>query len=249
MRILIVEDEVALAEGLAFNFQQEGYQVDLAGDGPSALEHLAKASPPVELVVLDLMLPGMSGYDICRQIRESDPDLPVLVLSARTLSEDKTEAFDAGTDQYMTKPFALPELLSRVRNLLDRRQRNDTPVLPPSYDFADVRVDFPGFQLTAHGITHNLTRIEMELLKYFLDHEGVVLTRQQILRDVWGEPEEITTRSTDNFVMRLRRMIEPDPSCPRHILSVRGTGYRFVAEPAPVVDKGATAEVDENSIG
>ena len=233
MRILIVEDEVALAEGLAFNFRQEGYQVDLAGDGPAALDQLDNAEPPVDIVILDLMLPGMSGYEICREIREQDVELPILVLSARTLSEDKAQAFDAGSDQYMTKPFALPELLSRVRNLLERRHRRTDANSVNCYAFANVSIDFLSFQLTVDHQTHNLTKTEMELLRYFIEHEGVVLTRHQILRDVWGEPNAITTRSTDNFVMRLRRMIEPDAAQPRHILSVRGTGYRFVAEPEP----------------
>jgi two-component system OmpR family response regulator len=240
MRILIVEDEVTLAEGLAFNFQQEGYQVDLASDGPDALEQLEQADPQFDIVILDLMLPGMSGYEICREIRERDVQLPILVLSARTLSEDKAQAFDAGTDQYMTKPFALPELLSRVRNLLERRQRpddNGTVDTPDSqFQFGNVSVDFLSFQLTTDDDVHDLTRIEMELLRYFIEHDGMVLTRHQILRDVWGEPSEITTRSTDNFVMRLRRMIEPDPAQPRHILSVRGTGYRFIANPDPAGD-------------
>ncbi|MFP6700828.1 MAG: response regulator transcription factor, partial [Planctomycetaceae bacterium] len=240
MRILIVEDEVTLAEGLAFNFQQEGYQVDLASDGPDALEQLEQADPEFDIVILDLMLPGMSGYEICREIRERDVQLPILVLSARTLSEDKAQAFDAGTDQYMTKPFALPELLSRVRNLLERRQRpddNGTVDTPASqFQFGNVSVDFLSFQLTTDDNVHDLTRIEMELLRYFIEHDGMVLTRHQILRDVWGEPSEITTRSTDNFVMRLRRMIEPDPAQPRHILSIRGTGYRFIANPDPAGD-------------
>jgi len=233
MRILIVEDELTLAEGLAFNFQHEGYQVDLAGDGPTALKQLEEADPPVDVVILDLMLPGMSGYEICREIRRNTVDLPILVLSARTLSEDKAQAFDAGTDQYMTKPFALPELLSRVRNLLERRTRHGGLDIDTRYVFANVTIDFPSFQLTVDQQTHNLTKTEMELLRYFIDHEGVVLSRHQILRDVWGEPDAITTRSTDNFVMRLRRMIEPDASQPRHILSVRGTGYRFVSDPDP----------------
>ena len=231
MRILVVEDEMALAEGLEFNFQQEGYDVDLAGDGPAAFQTLDGADPPIDLVILDLMLPGMSGYEICRQIRENDVDLPILVLSSRTLSEDKAQAFDAGTDQYMTKPFALPELLSRVRNLLERRGQRNQPPADQRFVFGNVSIDFLSFQLTVGDNTHDLTKTEMELLRYFIDHEGVVLTRQQLLRDVWSEPDTITTRSTDNFVMRLRRMIEPDASNPRHILSVRGTGYRFVANP------------------
>lgn len=233
MRILIVEDETALAEGLAFNFQQEGFQVDLAGDGTTALDHLKHSDPAVDIVILDLMLPGMSGFEICRTVREKDGNLPIIVLSARTLSEDKAQAFDAGADQYMTKPFALPELLSRVRNLLDRRQRHNDLAHDERYTFANVSVDFLTYQVNVADQIHDLTKTEMELLRYFIDNEGTVLTRHQILRDVWGEPGAITTRSTDNFVMRLRRMIEPDPSQPRHILSVRGTGYRFVATPSP----------------
>ena len=125
MRILVVDDDKAVRDSLRRSLAFNGYQVDLAGDGPAALDQLDNAEPPVDIVILDLMLPGMSGYEICREIREQDVELPILVLSARTLSEDKAQAFDAGTDQYMTKPFALPELLSRVRNLLERRQRPD----------------------------------------------------------------------------------------------------------------------------
>lgn len=231
MRILIVEDERALARGMKFNFEQEGYQVDAVGDGPAALDLLDSADPPVDLVLLDLMLPGMSGYETCRHIRDRDTELPVLVLSARTLSEDKTQAFDCGTDQYMTKPFALPELLSRVRNLLERHQRHTPGPQPRAYTFGQVRVDFHSYQLDVDGTIYDLTRTEFELLRYFIDHEGNVLTRSELLRDVWGETDGITSRSIDNFVMRLRRKIEPVVSSPRHILSVRGTGYRFVAEP------------------
>lgn len=237
MRILIVEDEEAMANGLKFNFEQEGYEVSLARDGHVALELIQQADRPVDLVVLDLMLPGMSGYETCRKLREIESDLPVMVLSARTLSEDKALAFDSGTDQYVTKPFALPELLSRVRNLLERRQTvrsagaadRTSPIA--EYEFNGVRINFQTFELTVGGQTHNLTTMEMQLLRYFIEHEGIVLSRSQILRDVWEQSAEITSRSIDNFVMRLRRLIEPDPSRPRHLLSVRGTGYRFVSRP------------------
>ncbi|MDP7275676.1 MAG: response regulator transcription factor [Planctomycetaceae bacterium] len=231
MRILIVEDEIALAEGLEFNFQQEGYQVDLAGDGQTALALLPEASPAIDLVILDLMLPGLSGYDTCRAIRSTSNELPILVLSARTLSEDKAQAFDAGADQYMTKPFALPELLSRVRNLLERHGRRTSTPQESLFRFGRVEVDFSSFQVSIGDQKHDLTKTEIELLRYFVEHEGTVLTRAEILRDVWDDPDEITTRSIDNFVMRLRRIIEPDPSTPRHLLSVRGSGYRFVAAP------------------
>jgi two-component system OmpR family response regulator len=234
-RILIVEDETAIARGLEFNFEQEGYEPVVMGDGPSTLKYLDEHEGEVDAVVLDLMLPGMSGYEICKEIRQRDGSLPIMVLSARSLSEDRAYAFDCGTDQYMTKPFALPELLSRMRNLLARKER----LIPPrsanersvgeTFQFGDVEVDFRAFQLKRGDDVTSLTTMETALLRYFIEHEGAVLSRQQILKHVWEQQADITTRTIDNFVLRLRRYIEDDPARPRHLLSVRGTGYRFVA--------------------
>ncbi len=237
MRILIVEDEEALAIGLKFNFEQEGYDVLLAGDGPTALKLFHSAVPAVDLVILDLMLPGMSGYEICKAIRVVDKLVPVLVLSARTLSEDKMHAFDCGTDQYMTKPFALPELLNRVRNLLERHQtllramqpRSESPVAVVHFEFDHFRLDPHSFEVHVGDRRQSLTTQEMQLLRYFIEHEGEVLSRHQILEAVWDQNTDVTTRTIDNFVLRLRKLIEPDPARPRYILSVRGTGYRFVS--------------------
>ena len=172
-RILVVEDEGAIARGLKFNFEQEGYEVDLAADGRTALGLHGSASPEYDLIVLDLMLPEMSGYETCRELRLVDADIPVLALTARTLAEDKAQAFDCGVDQYITKPFALPELLSRVRNLLERRQRsqNNQDVVRAVSDlerFGDVEVDFGRFELNRDGDVHSLTTREQQLLKYFL---------------------------------------------------------------------------------
>jgi two-component system OmpR family response regulator len=240
MRILIVEDESALALGLKFNFEQEGYEAVVAGDGETALAAFHNADPRFNLILLDLMLPGMSGYEICREIRLIDKQVPILVLSARTLSEDRTAGFDAGCDQYMSKPFALPELLSRVRNLIDRHpiDNSSLPAVPrepePEPDVVEVgiaKIDFGRFQLTAHGQTHDLTTMEVQLLRYFLANDGKVLSRNQILEDVWGSDSNVMPRTIDNFVLRLRKLIEANPSAPRHILSVRGTGYRFLAKP------------------
>ena len=237
MKILVVEDEEALARGLKFNFEQEGYEVAVVGDGSAALESLAADDHGIRLVVLDLMLPGMSGYEVCREIKAKDAQLPILVLSARTLSEDKIQAFDLGTDQYMTKPFALPELLSRVRSLLSRRASADAAdpdgLQKPSaqFRFGRVRIDFDKFELYVDETVHRLTTLELQLLRYFVENEGSVLSRAQILKNVWEEQADITTRSIDNFVLRLRRMIEANPAEPCHFLSVRGTGYRFVANP------------------
>ena len=242
MRILVVEDEDAIARGLRFNFEREGYQVDIAGDGPTALELYESAQPPVDLVVLDLMLPQMSGYEICRSLRRLDLDIPVLALTARTLSEDKIQAFDSGVDQYVTKPFSLPELLSRVRNLLDKRRRHlDRATVRPTEDvvrFSDVAVDFGRFELRHREEVHPLTTREQELLRYFLENDGVVLSRARLQSEVWKDSPEISSRSVDNFVMRLRRMIEDDPSTPKHLLSIRGTGYRFVREPVGETGSG-----------
>lgn len=245
MKILIVEDEEALAKGLKFNFEQEGYEVETAGDGHRALDLFDAAEPPFDLILMDLMLPGMSGYETTREIRDRDEQVSILVLSARTLSEDRAMAFDAGTDQYLSKPFALPELLSRVRNLTNRRQARATssvetqasPALPARFEFGDdIVADFDQFELTVSGTTHTLTTMEMQLLRYFIEQESRVLSRDQIMENVWEDTSAFSTRSIDNFVMRLRRLIEPEPGTPRHILSVRGTGYRFVANPEPGVD-------------
>jgi len=233
--ILIVEDEESIAEGLRFNFVHEGYEATVVGDGRSAIQHFDEGSDGADLIVLDLMLPGMSGYEICREIREKDSRVPILVLSARTLSEDRSHAFDCGADQYMTKPFALPELLSRVKNLLDRNARLgvglvvERPALD-TFRFHDVEVDFRSFELRRGDLVHRLTTMEIQLLKFFIEHEGEVLSRSRILKAVWDQNAEVTTRTIDNFVMRLRKYIENDPAEPRHLVSVRGTGYRFVAD-------------------
>jgi len=239
MRILIVEDEEPLAQGLKFNFEQEGYEVLLAGDGPSGLKLFRESQPAVDLVILDLMLPGMSGYEACTAIRAVDKLVPVLVLSARTLSEDRMHAYDCGTDQYITKPFVLPELLNRVRNLMERHRTIQTvargaieaPATASVVKFGHVEVNFQTFEVKVGERVHNLTTQEMKLLRYFIEHEGQVLSRHEILENVWDESADITTRTIDNFVLRLRKILEPDPSRPQHILSVRGMGYRFVNVP------------------
>ncbi len=257
MRLLIVEDEPAMAGILQFNFEQEGYDVTVAGDGFRVMElfgqiHVPPGDgqplPAFDAIVLDLMLPGMSGYETCRRIRELDPHVPVLVLSARTLAEDRMLAFDAGTDQYLTKPFELAELLNRVRNVIERhrtkaaRETQPSPAptgsqgqaaSPQQYVFPQFELDLQRYELKVGEAIHSLTPRELELLKYFVEHEGTVLSRAKILKDVWDEPSDLNSRTIDNFVLRLRRYIEPDPANPQHILSVRGAGYRFVAEPQP----------------
>ena len=236
MRILIVEDEMSNADGLKFNFEQEGYATQVVADGPAALGLLSSGQFQFDLVVLDLMLPGMSGYEICKEIRIFNQNLPVMVLSARSSSEDKAHAFDCGADQYVTKPFDLNEVLSRVRNLFKWRTPEQTDLvdnggaLSEVHHFDNVLVDCRKFQVTVKGEVFTLTTMEMQLLRYFLENQGIVLSRSRIMEDVWSQSPDITTRTIDNFVMRLRRIIETDSSKPQYIVSVRGTGYKFVLE-------------------
>ena len=233
-RILIVEDEKAIADGLEFNFQEDGFETLVRGDGPSAIEAFDEQGP-WSLVVLDLMLPGMSGYEICKEIRKRNTTIPVMVLSARETSLDKAHAFDCGASQYVTKPFDLQEVLSRVRNLVKsynmQSGNEELPTTPCRFEFDNIIVDVDQFQVEVNGEVNTLTTMEMQLLKYFLLNDGKVLSRGQIMENVWDQSAVLSTRSIDNFVMRLRRILEPDASSPRYIRSVRGTGYRFVKNP------------------
>jgi two-component system OmpR family response regulator len=234
-QILVVEDDPHIANGIQFNLEAEGYFVTTVTEGPAALEFFREHPQEVDLIILDLMLPGMSGYAVCEQIRETDVDLPILILSARTLTEDRVRGFNVGADVYLQKPFDLEELLSVVRNLLARRAR---PRGEPRhaarggdnvFHFADSEINFDTYQVTVRGKTAKLTTLELKLLRYFVEHEGSVVTRGELLENVWGLPHSITTRTVDNFIVNLRKYFEPDPASPRHYLSVRGAGYRFVA--------------------
>lgn len=229
--ILIVEDERHIGIGLEFNCKAEGYLATLVGDGPSALRLIKENPDQFNLIILDLMLPGMSGYAVLEAIRSAGIPIPVLILSARTLSEDRTRGFDLGADQYLMKPFDLTELLSRVRNLMQRWGHRKSEFTEDVYQFGGNTINFTRHEVVAQGETRTLTSLEMDLLKYFVRNEGMVLTRTQILDKVWGVDSAPTTRTVDNFILRLRRYFEQDPAQPRHFLSVRGVGYRFVKEP------------------
>jgi two-component system OmpR family response regulator len=241
--ILIVEDEQHLAIGIKYNLEAEGYLVTAVGDGPAALSFFHDNPSAIDLVILDLMLPGMSGYAVCETLRKEGSDLPILMLTARTLTEDRIRGFNAGTDIYLQKPFDLDELLSIVRNLLSRRQnRNGAAAIlndkdtananGKTYRFAGARVEvnFDTYEVNVAGAPIRLTALEMKLLRYFIEHEGSVVTRAQLLEQVWGMAHSPSTRTVDNFIVNLRKYFEIDPGAPRHFLSVRGTGYRFVAE-------------------
>jgi two-component system OmpR family response regulator len=245
--ILVVEDERHLAVGIKFNLEAEGYHVTVAADGPSALAVIDEDELDVDLVILDLMLPGMSGYAVCEEIRKRGCDVPVLILSARTLPEDRTRGFDMGASQYLTKPFDLDELLSRVKNLLlhyKRRHQVDRtlPTKLMTYEFGEAKINFPQYELAIAGKPVQLTKREWELLHFFCENEGRLISRQELLEKIWNLPGHVQTRAPDQFMLRMRRTFEPDPTNPRHFLTIRDLGYRFVAQPANASVADANSE-------
>ncbi len=245
--VLIVEDEQHLADGLKFNLEAEGYVVETVSDGETALELLSQNTPRPEppkhhkqfdAVVLDVMLPGKDGFDVARELREAGQYVPILMLTARNRPEDILRGFEAGADDYVAKPFELAILIARLSGLLRRRewlslsQFSTTPSTQSEiYNFSGKTIDFSKLELRAGGRTVQLTLMEAELLRYLVKHEGKAVSRQKLLEDVWGMREDTDTRAIDNFIVRLRRYIEDDPSIPNHLLTVRSVGYRFVAEP------------------
>lgn len=240
--ILVVEDERHLAMGIKFNLEGEGYRVTVAGTGPAALEAFEENEADVDLLILDIMLPGMSGYAVCESLRQQGSDVPILILSARTLSEDRTRGFDVGANQYLSKPFDLDELLSRVKNLLTHHNRRHlTPSESPSglttYEFANAKINFAQFELSVAGKPVQLTKREWELLAFFIGNEGRLIPRQELLEKVWHMPGHIQTRAPDQFILRLRKVFEVDPANPRHFLTIRDMGYRFIAVPNEGVGK------------
>lgn len=260
-RILVVEDEDHLAIGIKFNLEAEGFEVETAADGQAALVALATAQSPFDLVILDVMLPGMSGYAVCEAVRREGNDVPVVMLTARTLVEDRIRGFDAGTDVYLQKPFDLDELISIVRSLISRRRpttRGAAPGVvasPPVdaavaaaasteavYRFGASEVNFDTWEARAQGSPVRLTNLEMKLLRYLVDHEGKVVSRNELLERVWGMARPPATRTIDTFMLNLRKYFEGDPSKPIHFLSVRGMGYRFVGGNKPTESRPAAAE-------
>ena len=235
-RILIVEDERHLADGLRFNLEAEGYQVHVVDTGEAAIDAFAKERESFDVVVLDVMLPGKDGFEVITELRHSGQFVPTLMLTARGRAEDVLRGFAAGADDYITKPFDLAILIARIRGLLRRRAwltepRDSAPAHPDVATFADKSVDFNRLELQVGGQVFPLTLMEANLLRYLIEHAGEVVPRKKMLEDVWGLHEDTDTRAIDNFIVRLRRYVEQDPTHPRHLLTVRGVGYRFVAEP------------------
>jgi two-component system, OmpR family, alkaline phosphatase synthesis response regulator PhoP len=252
--ILLVEDEEHLAKGLKFNLEAEGFKTKVAGDGETALELLLKQHEEFDLLVLDVMLPGKDGFTVATELRQANQFIPLLMLTARGRPEDVLKGFAAGADDYLPKPFDLNILLARIQSLLRRRdwgrigleetsgrssmteaQTAGAPSEFEVYEFAGRQVDFGTLELRANGKVFRLTLMEAELLRHLIRNEGKVVSRKQILEEVWGLHEDTDTRAIDNFIVRLRKYIEKDPSKPQHVLTVRGVGYRFV--PSPVATK------------
>jgi len=238
-RILVVEDEQHLAEGLRFNLEAEGYQVQVVDTGEAALALLHAQSLPIDVVILDVMLPGVDGFAVMTDMRQGGLFVPTLMLTARSHPEDVLRGFAAGADDYLTKPFELAILIARIRGLLRRREwlraslnhSSAPPEANDTFTFGDKSMHFDRLELRVRGQVFPLTLMEANLLRYLVRHEGSAVSRKAMLEEVWGLQEDTDTRPIDNFIVRLRRYIEDDPTHPRHLLTVRGVGYRFVAAP------------------
>jgi len=238
-RILIVEDEQHLAEGLRFNLEAEGYQVQAVETGEAALELLLPQPDQLtfDLVVLDVMLPVKDGFTVVSEMRGAGQFVPTLMLTARGRPEDVLEGFAAGADDYLPKPFELSILIARIRGLLRRKQwlRSTAPAAKSdakeSYAFGEKSIHFDLLEVHAAGKIYPLTLMEASILRFLVDQEGKAVARKSMLQEVWGLREDTDTRAIDNFIVRLRRYLEDDPAKPRHLVTVRGIGYRFVASP------------------
>ena len=229
--ILIVEDERHLAQGLRFNLEAEGFTVMLAETGEAALELLSKENT-VDLIVLDVMLPGKSGFDVATELRQAKNYLPILMLTARALAEDVLAGFAAGADDYLPKPFDLAILVARIQGLLRRRQWLAPAADAPAdiYAFEGRVVDFTRLEIQYGERRYPLTLMEANLLRYLVQREGRPISRKAMLAEVWDLREETDTRAIDNFIVLLRKYLEDEPAHPRHLLTVRGVGYQFVAK-------------------
>jgi DNA-binding response OmpR family regulator len=239
-RILVVEDEQHLADGLRYNLEAEQYDVDLVDSGEEALRRVAAEPDRFDLVILDVMLPGIDGFGVVAEWRRTGRFVPVLMLTARGRSEDVLRGFGAGADDYLPKPFELPILLSRVHGLLRRHEwfRMQTAAQPvqtehvaSQFSFGGKTIDFEQLEVRVGEKRMPLTVMEADLLRYLVRHEGHPVPRTAILENVWGVREDTDTRAIDNFIVRLRRYIEDEPTNPRHLQTIRGVGYRFVSDP------------------
>lgn len=225
-KILLVEDEETLAIGLEYNLTEEGYEVDWVADGKKAISNLRKSK--YDLIVLDVMLPYFDGFEVAEKVREKFPQMPILFLTARTGIKDKIRGLEIGADDYLTKPFHLKELLLRVKGMLKRQTwyKEERENLK-SFRFGDNEINFENLTCQTGTKEIQMTSHEVNLMKYFIDNKGIVLSREELLKNVWKIDSSIETRTVDNFIARLRKYFEPDPDKPIYIKSVRGAGYIF----------------------
>jgi two-component system, OmpR family, alkaline phosphatase synthesis response regulator PhoP len=236
-KILLVEDEKHIAQGLRFNLEAEGYEVTLTETGEEALDFLKSDPSRFELLLLDVMLPGKDGFAVAQELRQAQNYIPVLMLTARGRPEDVLKGFESGADDYLPKPFDLGILLARLSSLLRRKKWQQSSAnsgvsqAEDQFRFDGKSVDFQRLQLSSGGKLYQLTVMELELLRYLIRNAGRPVTRKEILEQVWNLHEDTDTRAMDNFIVRLRRYIEDDPTKPKHLLTVRGLGYQFVPEP------------------
>jgi DNA-binding response OmpR family regulator len=234
-RILIVEDEQHISEGLRFNLDAEGHEAVVSPDGEQALDLLLNQRRVFDVVILDVMLPGKDGFTVAAELRAAGQYVPILMLTAHGRPEDVLSGFEAGADDYLPKPFELSILLARIHGLLRRRRWNEQDAPEPDegqadvYAFAGRTLDFGAMEVRALGKSHRLTQMECDLLRYLVKNAGQAVSRGTILEDVWGLHESTDTRAIDNFIVRLRRYIEDRPAAPKILLTVRGVGYKFVA--------------------
>ncbi len=231
MKILIVEDEQHIADGLRFNVEAEGYEAEIAADGETALEMLSGSS--FDAIVLDVMLPGIDGFNVARTVRDRKDYTPILMLTARSRPEDVLRGFEAGTDDYLPKPFDLDIFIARLNGLL-RRQRwtkeRPAPESGGTFEINGKTIDFDNLELISSDGVTRLTLMEMKLLRFLIENEGKTVSRKTILEDVWNLQEDTDTRAIDNFIVRIRKYLEDEPNNPKFVRTVRGVGYKFVAE-------------------
>lgn len=229
-KILVVEDEVHLAKGLQFNLEREGYSVSLVDNGEAALDQLNEEE--FDLIILDLMLPKMGGMEVAKRIRKTNIRFPILMLSAKSTEEDKEAGLEAGADDYLGKPFHLPELLLRVKGILRRWEWYKEPIQDKQvFHFGDMWINFATGQAKGCDGDFYLTSKEAQVMKLLATKSGEVVTREELLEKVWGYDPQMETRTVDNFVSRLRKYFEKKPQKPRHIVTVREKGYLFITEP------------------
>ncbi|MBF2051877.1 MAG: response regulator transcription factor [Candidatus Sericytochromatia bacterium] len=230
-QVLLVEDDLHIAQGLKFNLEMEGYQLVHARDGNLARQLLFEEDRRFDLIILDVMLPGLSGFDLCHALRRKKNYTPVLMLTAKNFEKDKIKGLRLGADDYLTKPFNLEELLTRIQVLLRRQSWHQQVEASQELRFGEAFIDFERFEARRGSEKLHLTPLEMKLLKVFAEYEGVALSREDLLEKVWEKPDYGNSRSVDNFVMRLRKFFEQNPAHPRHFHAIRGVGYKFTQEP------------------